>query len=103
MKESLEQIEKVEMGRSVTYLVIGGDLKQMYDPYRVTFSFIPVEGEENEKCIAEWKAEFETLATQRLHLWQLSAKLLAQLYQFYFIIYCDQLSTCVKLTVINDV
>ena len=63
MKESLEQIEKVEMGRSVTYQVIGGDLKQMYDPYRVTFSFIPMEGEgeENEKCIAEWKAEFEAV------------------------------------------
>ncbi|XWS68640.1 hypothetical protein CRYUN_Cryun04dG0108200 [Craigia yunnanensis] len=62
VKESMEQIEKVEMGRSVTYQVIGGDLKKMYDPYRVTFSFIPMEGEENEKCIAEWKAEFEVVA-----------------------------------------
>ncbi|XWS63412.1 hypothetical protein CRYUN_Cryun06bG0095000 [Craigia yunnanensis] len=39
-----------------------GVLKEMYDVYMVTFSFIPMEGEENEKCIAEWKAEFEALA-----------------------------------------
>lgn len=57
MKESVEKIENVETGRSVTYEVIGGDLKEMYDPYRVTFSFIPIEGDNN-KCIAEWKAEF---------------------------------------------
>ncbi|XP_021293588.1 uncharacterized protein LOC110423629 [Herrania umbratica] len=62
VKESMEKIEKVEMGRSVTYQVIGGDLKEMYDPYRVTFSFIPVEGKENHKCIAEWEAEFEPRA-----------------------------------------
>ncbi|XVE92759.1 hypothetical protein REPUB_Repub01dG0127200 [Reevesia pubescens] len=62
VKESMEKIEKVEMGRSVTYEVIGGHLKEMYDPYRVTFSFIPMEGEEKEKCIAEWKAEFEAVA-----------------------------------------
>ncbi|KAJ4823102.1 hypothetical protein Tsubulata_017601 [Turnera subulata] len=61
VKESTEEIERVEDGRSVTYRVIGGDLKQMYDPYRVTFSFLPMEGEESQKCIAEWKAEFEPL------------------------------------------
>lgn len=61
MKESTEKIEKVETGRSVTYRVTEGDLSKMYDPYRVTFSFTPVEGKENETCIAEWKAEFEPL------------------------------------------
>ncbi|OMO99563.1 hypothetical protein CCACVL1_03734 [Corchorus capsularis] len=62
VKESMEKIEKVEVGRSVTYEVIGGDLKEMYDPYRVTFSFIPLKGKEKEKCTAEWKVEFEPLA-----------------------------------------
>ncbi|XVE49930.1 hypothetical protein DITRI_Ditri01bG0121400 [Diplodiscus trichospermus] len=62
VKESMEKIEKVEKGRSVTYEVIGGELKEMYDPYRVTFSFIPVQGEENKKCRAEWTAEFEAVA-----------------------------------------
>lgn len=57
----MEKIEKVEKGRSVTYQVVDGDLRKMYDPYRVTFSFIPVEGKENEMCFAEWKAEFEPL------------------------------------------
>lgn len=61
VKESIEKIEKVENGRSVTYSVVGGDLCNMYDPYRVTFSFIPLQGRENEKCIAEWKADYETL------------------------------------------
>ncbi|KAK8564043.1 hypothetical protein V6N12_036174 [Hibiscus sabdariffa] len=61
VKESMEKIEKVVSGRSVTYEVIGGDLKEMYDPYRVTFSFVPTEGNSN-KCIAEWKAEFEPSA-----------------------------------------
>ncbi|XP_030929008.1 uncharacterized protein LOC115955096 [Quercus lobata] len=64
VKESTEKIEKVEMGQSVTYRVIGGDLRRMYDPYRVTFSFIPVEGKENEMCLAEWKAEFEPLTPE---------------------------------------
>ncbi|XP_039013156.1 uncharacterized protein LOC120142710 [Hibiscus syriacus] len=61
VKESVEKIEKMVSGRSVTYEVIGGELKEMYDPYRVTFSFIPIEGD-NTKCIAEWKAEFEQSA-----------------------------------------
>ncbi|KAK8993305.1 hypothetical protein V6N11_033406 [Hibiscus sabdariffa] len=64
VKESMEKIEEVVTGRSVTYEVIGGDLKEMYDPYRVTFSFIPVEGN-NTKCIAEWKAEFEPATATR--------------------------------------
>ncbi|KAF5934820.1 hypothetical protein HYC85_025949 [Camellia sinensis] len=59
--ESTEKIQRVEIGRSVTYSVIGVDLRKMYDPDRVTLSFIPVEGKEREKCIAEWKAEFEQL------------------------------------------
>ncbi|XP_062152467.1 major strawberry allergen Fra a 1-E-like [Alnus glutinosa] len=61
VKESTQKIEKVEMGQSVTYRVIGGELRGLYDPYKVTFSFVPVEGKENEMCIAEWKAEFEPL------------------------------------------
>ena len=67
VKESTEKIEKVEKGRSVSYTVIRGCLKNMYDPYRVTFSFTPVKGEEEEekdKCLAEWKAEFEALAPE---------------------------------------
>ncbi|KAH7533342.1 major latex protein 146 [Ziziphus jujuba] len=60
VKESTEKIEKVEDGRSVTYVVIGGELSKMYNPYRVTFSFTPVDGKEDSKCIAEWKAEYET-------------------------------------------
>ncbi|XP_058101035.1 major latex protein 146-like [Magnolia sinica] len=62
VKESMEKIEKVEVGRSITYQVIGGELKNMYDPYRVTFTFSPVPGSNGEKCIAEWKAEFEPLS-----------------------------------------
>ncbi|KAF8409242.1 hypothetical protein HHK36_005344 [Tetracentron sinense] len=62
VRESTEQIEKVETGRSITYRVIEGELRNMYDPYRVTFSFTPVSGQEGEKCIAEWKAEFEPLS-----------------------------------------
>ncbi|GFZ05669.1 hypothetical protein Acr_17g0012410 [Actinidia rufa] len=62
VKDSTEKIERVETGRCVMYSVIGGDLKNLYDPYRVTFSFIPVEGKENEQCIAEWKVEFEPLS-----------------------------------------
>ncbi|XP_061945258.1 major latex protein 146-like [Populus nigra] len=61
VKESTQKIEKVEIGRSVTYRVVGGDLRDMYDPFRVTFSFFPVEGKEGEKCIAEWKADYEPL------------------------------------------
>nr|CAN79082.1 hypothetical protein VITISV_004821 [Vitis vinifera] len=64
VNESTEKIEKVEKGRSVSYSVIRGCLKNMYDPYRVTFSFTPVKGEEKVKCIAEWKAEFEMLTPE---------------------------------------
>nr|POE71254.1 hypothetical protein CFP56_66628 [Quercus suber] len=64
VKESTEKIEKVEMGQSVKYRAIGGDLRRMYDPYRVTFSFIPVEGKENEMCLAEGKAEFKPLTPE---------------------------------------
>ncbi|PON84476.1 Major latex protein domain containing protein [Trema orientale] len=59
VKESTERIERVESGRSVTYRVVAGDLHKMYDPYRVTFSFTPLPGKEQDKCIAEWKAEYE--------------------------------------------
>jgi len=61
VKESTEKIEKVEIGKSVTYQVIGGELAKMYNPYIVTFSFNSVSGKEKEMCIAEWKAEFEPL------------------------------------------
>lgn len=62
VKESTQKIEKVEIGRSVTYRVVEGELKSMYDPYRVTFSFTPVEGKEKEMCKAEWRVEFEPVA-----------------------------------------
>ncbi|XP_059302751.1 major strawberry allergen Fra a 1-B-like [Lycium ferocissimum] len=60
VKQSVEKIEKVEEGRSVTYQVTDGDLRKMYNPYRVTFSFIPVRGS-NKQCVAEWKAEYEPI------------------------------------------
>ncbi|OVA07769.1 Bet v I domain [Macleaya cordata] len=62
VKESTQKIEEVVEGRSITYQVIGGELRNMYDPYRVTFSFLPVTGKENEQCIAEWNVEFEPLS-----------------------------------------
>ncbi|OAY66554.1 uncharacterized protein LOC109721869 [Ananas comosus] len=62
VKESMQRIEKVEPGRCMSYRVVGGELRGMYDPYRVTFSFLPVSGKENEQCIAEWKAEFEPVS-----------------------------------------
>lgn len=43
----------------MTYQVTHGDLRKMYNPYRVTLSFNPVS---NEECIAEWKAEYEPIA-----------------------------------------
>lgn len=62
VKESMEKIEKVDVGHSITYQVVGGELTNMYNPYRVTFSFSPLPGSKGEKCIAEWKAEFEPLS-----------------------------------------
>ncbi|KAJ0971784.1 hypothetical protein J5N97_019743 [Dioscorea zingiberensis] len=59
VKESMEEIEEVEWGKSVTYKVVAGELRDMYDPYRVTFSFFPVTGAESKQCIAEWKAEYQ--------------------------------------------
>ncbi|KAG9448095.1 hypothetical protein H6P81_014223 [Aristolochia fimbriata] len=59
VKESTEHIEEVKAGRSVTYRVVSGELRDMYDPYRVTFTFSPMPGNETNKCIVEWKAEFE--------------------------------------------
>ncbi|XP_031494149.1 uncharacterized protein LOC116260163 [Nymphaea colorata] len=61
VKESTERIDEVEVGRSVTYSVLAGCLREMYNPYKVTFSFCPVPGFEKEKCVAGWKAEFEPL------------------------------------------
>lgn len=61
MKESTEKIERVELGKSVTYRVVAGELRNMYDPYIVTFSFTPLPEHESEKCVVEWKAEFELL------------------------------------------
>ena len=62
VKESTEKIERVEKGKSVTYQVVGGELYRMYNPYRVTFSFTPLQGEEAQKCVAEWKAEYEIIS-----------------------------------------
>ncbi|KAK4344658.1 hypothetical protein RND71_034834 [Anisodus tanguticus] len=61
VKQSIEKIEKVEEGRSVTYQVTDGDLRKMYNPYKVTFSFTPVQDSDKE-CIAEWKAEYEPIS-----------------------------------------
>nr|CAB3480798.1 unnamed protein product [Digitaria exilis] len=62
VKESVQKIEKVEPGRCISYEVIRGELKDMYDPYHATFSFVPVPGKEGEQCIAGWKAEFEPIS-----------------------------------------
>ncbi|PIA26957.1 hypothetical protein AQUCO_08400015v1 [Aquilegia coerulea] len=62
VKESIQKIEKVEVGKSVRYRVIQGELRDMYDPYIVTFSFVPVPGSQENKCTAQWKAEFEPLS-----------------------------------------
>lgn len=59
VKESTQRIEAVEAGKSVTYAVVGGDLSEMYDPYRVTLRFVPVGGREGEECVAGWEAEYE--------------------------------------------
>ena len=59
VKESMEEIEEVEWGRSVTYKVVAGQLRDMYDPYRVTFTFLPINGAEDNQCIAKWKADFQ--------------------------------------------
>ncbi|XP_038887757.1 major strawberry allergen Fra a 1.08-like [Benincasa hispida] len=61
VEESVEKIEKVETGRSVSYDVVGGELRKMYNPYKVTFTFTPVEGKEKEMCIAQWEAEYEPI------------------------------------------
>ncbi|XP_062106014.1 uncharacterized protein LOC133817491 [Humulus lupulus] len=60
--ESTEKIEEVEeSGCWVSYVVVGGELLKMYDPYKVTFTFTPLQGKEQHQCIAEWKAEYEAL------------------------------------------
>ncbi|CAN6483598.1 unnamed protein product [Victoria cruziana] len=61
VKESTERIDKVEIGSSVTYSVIAGCLRDMYNPYVVTISFRHVPGFEKDKCIARWEAEYEPL------------------------------------------
>ncbi|PON94033.1 Bet v I/Major latex protein [Trema orientale] len=50
-------------GEEETLQQIICDLHKMYDPYRVTFSFTPLQGKEQDKCIAEWKAEYEVRNT----------------------------------------
>ncbi|XP_026663679.2 major strawberry allergen Fra a 1-E-like [Phoenix dactylifera] len=62
VKESKQKIEKVESGKSVAYQVVGGELTGMYDPYHVSFTFLPAPGREDEQCIAEWKAKFKPLS-----------------------------------------
>ncbi|CAN6443651.1 unnamed protein product [Victoria cruziana] len=60
VKESTQKIEKVEDGRLVSYTMVGGELRNMYNPYKITFTFLPEPGSE-QKCRAEWKADFEPL------------------------------------------
>ncbi|KAL8151062.1 hypothetical protein V2J09_020870 [Rumex salicifolius] len=63
VRESVQKIEKVEEGgKSSTYQVIGGQIANMYKPYRVTTSFVPIRGKEDSVCVAEWKAEFKPLS-----------------------------------------
>lgn len=62
MKESVQKIEKVEPGHCISYEVIRGELKEMYDPYHVTFTFVPVPGKDGKQCIAGWKAEFKPIS-----------------------------------------
>jgi hypothetical protein len=57
----VQKITKMESGWHFTYEVLRGELREMYDPYHVTFSFIPVPGKEDEQCIAGWKAEFDLI------------------------------------------
>ncbi|KAK1274679.1 hypothetical protein QJS04_geneDACA012837 [Acorus gramineus] len=60
VKESMEEIKSVKARCSVVYRVVAGDLREMYDPYKVTFSFRLVPGRGGEEvCVAEWKVEFE--------------------------------------------
>ncbi|XP_031473330.1 major strawberry allergen Fra a 1-E-like [Nymphaea colorata] len=61
VKESTQKIEKVENGRLVSYSLVDGELRNMYDPYKITFTFMPEPGYEQKKCKAEWKADFEPL------------------------------------------
>jgi len=62
--ESKQRIEEVneEPGSGVLqmkYKVVEGEIKKMYDPYTVTFSF---RGEGKNKCIAGWRAEYRPLS-----------------------------------------
>ncbi|KAL5730363.1 hypothetical protein ACHQM5_003193 [Ranunculus cassubicifolius] len=63
VKQSVQKIEKVEEGESVTYRVVQGELSDMYDPYIVTFSFSSIPGREEERCVAQWKAEYEPVTS----------------------------------------
>lgn len=65
VKESYQKIEKVEEDevKSVTYQVVGGELANMYNPYRVTFSFRPYKSDGgSDMCLAGWKVEFSPLS-----------------------------------------
>ncbi|ERN20513.1 hypothetical protein AMTRI_Chr01g112040 [Amborella trichopoda] len=62
VKQATERIEKVDLGRSITYTVVDGELKGMYDPYVVTLSFFP-DGGSSGRCVARWEAQFEPLSS----------------------------------------
>jgi len=65
VSESKQRIEEVKEGPGsgvlqMKYKVLEGELKKMYDPYTVTFSFRG-DGNKN-KCIAGWRAEYQLLS-----------------------------------------
>ena len=64
VSESKQRIEEVKEGPGngvlqMKYTVLEGDVRKMYDPYTVTFSF---RGDEKKKCIAGWRAEYEPIS-----------------------------------------
>eukprot|EP00253_Pinus_taeda_P001676 PITA_01676 len=64
VSESKQRIEEVKEGPGsdvlqMKYRVVEGELKKMYDSYTVTFSF---RSDEKNKCIAGWRAEYQSLS-----------------------------------------
>lgn len=65
VSESKQRIEEVKEGPGngvlqMKYTVLEGELRKMYDPYTVTFSFRG--DEKKKKCIAGWRAEYEPIS-----------------------------------------
>ncbi|GLJ17075.1 hypothetical protein SUGI_0295390 [Cryptomeria japonica] len=62
VSQSKEKIEKVKEDKNgtyeITYKVVDGELKKMYDPYTVTFTFTPLQAGD---CTAAWRAQYNPL------------------------------------------